>query len=169
LTEAGTEGFLVHPVGINDVKILILNRDEAGYFFKELTILPPTSTDIQLKIFQLGDIGGHLDDFRYLAIVIKNRCRVDQHRDLPVAEGSHEFFAAVVLAIGESPSDGTVFTSLGPLFVNLVAIPTAEVTKVTAKRIIGFDNPKVTILHGQIPGHSIEYPIRKPATLSIHC
>ncbi len=69
------------PVGLDDLKIPVLDGDITGNLLKELAVPLPALPELILQKFDLGDIGGHFHDGGDLPGLVPDGRGIDDQRD----------------------------------------------------------------------------------------
>ncbi len=154
--EERAERLPVKAVGVDDVQIAVLDRDVAGHLFEEGAVPGLAAAELALELFDVRNVRGHLHDGADLATLVPDRFRVDDDRDLAPVDAGDAFFASVSLPVLEAAFDGADLALLSPLFVHLVAVAALGRAERVAEPAVGFEDPEVPILDGQIAGHRIE-------------
>jgi len=155
-SEAVSEVFLESAVGLDDVEIPVLDGNVTGHFLEYLLVAGLAFPELFLKNFDLGDVGGHLEDRSYLAVFIADWGGVNDYRHVLAVESPDSFLAAVVQTVSESTIHGTHFAPFRTMLVYLIAIAAFEVSEVPAEPVVGLDYLEIPVLNRQVARQRFE-------------
>ena len=143
-------------IRVDDPQIGILNRYVTGHFFKELAISFPAVPDLVLEKFEFGNVRGHPHHARDLSGLIRDGHGVDEQDHFISLLVTDELLDPVSQPVAEGALRRALLAALGPVLVDLVAIPPLELPEVPAKPPIGLNDPQIAIQDRQIGGHELE-------------
>jgi hypothetical protein len=136
----------VEPVGLHNSQIAVLDGNETGNFLEKQPVTLPAVGQLVLKVFQLGYIGGHLDNIGDLAGIVSDGSGVYQHMHLTAIDGADDLFALMFLAVSESSFDRAVLAFFRPLFINLVTISSLDFPEILTEGIVRRGQTKFAVL-----------------------
>jgi hypothetical protein len=151
LADPGPERTVVLAVRLDDLEVPVLDGDIARGLFEQREILP-------LEAFDLGDIGGDLDDGLDLTLRIADRRRVHYNVGFVALPEPYDLLTGVRAPVHEGLLDGAFEALFAAPLVRLVAVRAGLDVEVPPVHLIGGDETVARVLNGHVTGQSLEQP-----------